>query len=61
MYSIRISSITATESAEGDGSSPKAYIRGFTIVKGGGEGRGGEGTVFLEEVLFTGVSTGHVQ
>jgi hypothetical protein len=54
MYSVTMSSRTATESGEGFGSSPKAYIRSFTFSsmrKGRGD------TVFLEEVLFTGVAT----
>jgi len=57
MYSIRMSSITATESGAGDGSSPKAYISGFTLIS---PLRRRGITVFLKEILFSGVTTGHL-
>lgn len=52
MYSVTMSSRTATDSGEGFGSSPKAYIRSFTAIRFEMEGS----TVFLEEVLFSSVT-----
>jgi len=49
-----MSSRTATDSGDGFGSSPKAYIKSFTLVRFGRE----EFTIFLEEILFPGVATG---
>lgn len=55
-YSVTISSRTATDSGDGFGSSPKAYIRSFTSVRKILYGC----TIFLEEILFSCVSTGSV-
>jgi hypothetical protein len=52
MYSVTISSRTATESGDGFGSSPKAYMRSFTDVR-----NIGDVTVFGEEVLFSRVAS----
>lgn len=49
MYSVKMSSRTATDSGSGFGSSPKAYMSNLTVVRRRG---GSESTVFLEEVLF---------
>jgi hypothetical protein len=49
MYSVMMSSRTATDSGSGFGSSPKAYMSNLTVVR---DRRWMESTVFLEKVLF---------